>query len=58
MGAVPISVIYGYSYPLSPINTRAKSCFSNENLEKKPADKMWPSARGIEITPPPKIVII
>ena len=45
MGTVPISVIYGYKYPLSPAEFRKPSLITT--VQPEPVTRAWPSARHV-----------
>ena len=58
MGTVPISVICGFKYPLSPGEARSTSSYAQTSSERKITERIWPSARQATsvYASPPEIV--
>ena len=46
MGTVPISVICGFNYPLSPGETRPKTSYTQTSPMLSIKKKAWPSSLG------------
>ena len=46
MGTVPISVIHGFKYPLSPGEMRSQACYTQTSPLMKIKESIWPSSLG------------